>query len=105
MEIDYRQTLDVRELRPQLRSDVEYSLSAYGSEHCYVLEDLASGRFFRIGYAECALISLFDGQTSVGDAIARTAIALGESALSEHEATVVCRWLLDSVLHRPREPG
>ena len=95
---DYRQTLDIRELKPKLRNDVECSLAGYGAEQCYIVEDLSSGRFFRIGFSEYALISLFDGHTTLGDAVSSTATALNDAALTENEATIICKWLMDSGL-------
>ncbi len=97
-ETDYRRTLDIRELTPKLRNDVECSLAGYGTERCYIVEDLSSGRFFRIGFSEYALISLFDGRTTLGDAVSQTATALKDAALTENEATVICKWLMDSGL-------
>ncbi|MEZ6058348.1 MAG: hypothetical protein R3C01_16735 [Planctomycetaceae bacterium] len=67
-------------------------------EPTFVVEDLKTGRFFRVGLAEYTLLSLFDGRQTLGGALAESARFLGGDTLTETEAASMCRWLIEQDL-------
>ncbi len=81
-----------------LRSDLRFTPHFEGGEKCYLIEDPVRSQFFRVGIAEYLLISMFDGKTSVGDALVRLSKIKGDYALTEGEAVSICKWLVDSEL-------
>ena len=85
-------------LRLTLRDDLQFTLQSYGGQTCYVVEDEARGQYFRIGLPEYTFLSLLDGRTTVGEALARSAAALGPQALGESESAAICQWLVDNQL-------
>ncbi|MBW3540118.1 MAG: efflux RND transporter periplasmic adaptor subunit [Planctomycetes bacterium] len=89
---------ELKRYRPALRPELVFTPEEQGSERFYRVEDPGRSRFYRIGLAEYAFISLFDGNTSVGEALALAARTLGEDALSEDEAAAICRWLIENGL-------
>ena len=97
---DFR-TYELRQLRPRLRDDVSFTWQSYGGVECYVVEDESRGTFFRIGRPEHTFLSLLDGRTTIGDAIAQTVSVLGPDAFDEQQAAVICHWLAESKLLAP----
>lgn len=94
---DFR-TAELSNLKLRLRDDLTLTLQNYGGEACYLVEDLVNSRYHRVGVPEYTFVSLLDGRTTVGEALGRTAVALGRDALTEQQAAVVCRWLVESEL-------
>lgn len=90
-------------LRLLLREDLEFRLQQYGGEVCYVIEDPVHAAYFRIGLPEYTFLSLLNGRNTVGEAIARCAVAQGSQAISEQEATSICRWLTSNHLATTHE--
>jgi hypothetical protein len=88
-------TEELAGLRLVLRGDLNFTLQKFGSDTCYVIEDPVHAAFYRIGPVEYAFVSLLTGQNTVNEAIAKTAIALGRDAITEQEASTICRWLTD----------
>jgi putative peptide zinc metalloprotease protein len=91
----------IRELgqaRLTLRGDLIFSPQSFGGLGCYVVEDPLNSKFYRIGAAEYAFISLLDGRTSVADAMQMTASASPGGGLSEQDAAAICKWLVDAEL-------
>jgi len=78
-----------------LRDDLSFSLQKHGDQLCYMIEDEKNSKFYRIGIAEYKFISLLDGATTLAEAIGRTASALGRDAFTEHDAAIICKWLVD----------
>ena len=85
-------------LRLTLRDDLQFTLQSYSGNTCYVVEDEARGQYFRIGLSEYTFLSLLDGRTTVAEALARTAAALGPHALGEAESATICQWLVEHQL-------
>ena len=88
-----------------LREDLTFSLQSHGGQSCYVLEDELHGTFFRIGIPEYTFLSLLDGRTSVEQALARTAVAMGPNAIREQDAASICQWLVEHQLARTLQSG
>ena len=88
-----------------LREDLTFTLQSFGGETCYVLEDEAHGAFFRIGVPEYTFLSLLNGRTSVEQALALTAVALGPDAIREQDAASICKWLIDHQLASTAQSG
>ncbi len=91
----------IRELgqaRLTLRGDLIFAPQSFGGQGCYVVEDPLNSKFYRIGAAEYAFISLLDGRTSVAEAMQMTASASPAGGLSEQDAASVCKWLIDAEL-------
>lgn len=91
-------TEELAGLRLALRGDLNFTLQKFGSDTCYVIEDPVHSAFYRIGPVEYAFVSLLTGQNTVNEAMAKTAIALGRDAITEQEASTICRWLTDQKL-------
>lgn len=86
----------VRELgsmRLALRSDLQVSPRIEGGESYFVIDDPLHGRYYRLGAAEYAFVSLLDGHTTLSDALAKLSTADPRHRLSETEAAGLCRWL------------
>ncbi len=101
---DFR-TVELRQLRPRLRDELSFRLQSYGGVECYVIEDESAGAYYRIGLPEYTFLSLLDGRTTVGEAVAHTASVLRAEAFTEQQAAGICRWLVASKLiatDRPR---
>ncbi len=95
---DRLSTQELAGLRLLLRDDLTFSLQNFGGVPCYVVEDSINATFFRIGLVEYAFISLLNGQMTVSEVLAKTAVAMGRDAITEQEASVICRWLTDNRL-------
>lgn len=72
----------------------------------YRIEDIATGRYYEIGYAEYVFLSLLDGQTSVAEAMSVAARTFRDEALSLEDVTSLIRWAAESELLKsgPRPP-
>ena len=81
-----------------LRRDLIFRPHNFAGLSCYIIEDPLKGKFYRSGLAEYALLSLFDGRTSVADALCLLATSMPHIALSEHDAASICSWLVSSEL-------
>ena len=77
----------------KLHDDLVFTPQKYGDQTYYHVESPSRSKFYRIGLREYAFISLLDGQTSIAGALGITARALGDTALTEQEATSICTWL------------
>ncbi len=89
---------EIRSLKLKLRSDLKFSPHIEAGEECYLVEDSQRSRYFRIGIAEYFLVSMFDGKTTVGEAMVRLAQTECARTLDETQVTAVCKWLIDSEL-------
>lgn len=81
-----------------LRGELVFRPHHFGGRSCYIIEDPATDKFYRAGLAEYAVISLFDGQTSVATALHLVASSQPQLAMSEQDAAAVCNWLVNSGL-------
>ncbi|MEM9409524.1 MAG: efflux RND transporter periplasmic adaptor subunit [Planctomycetota bacterium] len=89
---------EILQLRPKLRRDLEFYAREYGVEIGYVVEDRRYQTFHQIGKFEFEFVSLFDGKTSILNAMYRTAKRFGDEAFSESEAVALVKWLFDNQL-------
>ena len=92
---------NIRELgrtKLTLRPDLIFSPGSFGGDNCYTVEDPVNSSFYRVGIAEYRFISLLDGDSTVGHVLALLARTYPDTALTEGEAAVVCRWLVESEL-------
>jgi putative peptide zinc metalloprotease protein len=85
-------------LRLKLRDHLVFSPEEFSGQSCYLVEDRLTSRFYRIGADEYALVSLFDGRTTVAEALAATSQALGRDAFTEVEAAAICQWFVEMEL-------
>ena len=84
---------EIGSMRLALRSDLRVSPRIEGGESYFVIDDPLHGRYYRLGAAEYAFVSLLDGQTTLREALAKLSCAAPRHQLSEHEAAGLCRWL------------
>ena len=89
---------EISSLKLKLRSDLKFSPHIEAGEECYLVEDSQRSRYFRIGIAEYFLVSMFDGKTTVGEAMVRLAQTECTRTLDQTQVTAVCKWLIDSEL-------
>ncbi|QDT13087.1 HlyD family efflux transporter periplasmic adaptor subunit [Planctomycetes bacterium K23_9] len=87
---------EIMAMMPRVRDNISVSVQTYAGETCYVIEDKISSKFYRLGLAEYTFVSLLDGDTTIAEAMGRTASVCGADALSERETGTLCKWLLDS---------
>ena len=91
-------TIEIMATTPRLRDDLSISRQSYRGQHCFVIDDPASGQFFRVGHAEYTFLSLLDGRTTVAESLAVVAGRHGRSAMNEQDAASLCGWLVESEL-------
>ena len=94
---DHR-TRDLNATVLSLRKGLVFAPRKIGGQSCYLLEDPVNSKYYSIGLAEYFFLSCLDGATSVGEALSLVARTHPSDALTESEAAVVCRWLLESDL-------
>ena len=97
---DYR-VHDLLRLRPALRGDLVFTPCGGGIPY-YRVEDPLRGKFYRVGLAEYALISLLDGRRTLEEVLRETAAVLNEEAFTTMETAAVVRWLHDAQLLETR---
>ena len=90
-------------LRLTLREELKFAPQTAGNDVFYVIEDPVNSKFHRVGLAEYAFVSLLDGKTSVADALRLAAKASPDYAMTEQQAAVVCKWLVQSRLAYAQE--
>lgn len=84
--------------RLRLRAGLRHQFQPSVVPPSYLIEDPASGHFYRVGVAEYTFLSLLDGERTVAEALAEAAGRLGAAALDEQDAAAICRWLCDTQL-------
>jgi putative peptide zinc metalloprotease protein len=95
---DSFQVRDAATAKLKLRTDLIFTPQQSGGRPFYLIEDPLRSKFFRLGVAEYALVSLFDGRTTIVEALRRSAAQLGPQAFTECEALAISRWLVESQL-------
>ena len=85
-------------IRLSLREELSFRVERFGGGPCYMVEDPARSRFFRLGLPEYTFLSLLDGRTTISEAVAGTASQTGIEAFTEMQAAAFCRWLVDNEL-------
>ncbi len=91
-------TVEISNVAPVLRNDLNFTLQKHGEQTCYLIEDEKNSRFYRIGIPEYTFISLLDGTSTIRDAMTHTSALLGNDAFTEADAATICKWLIDSQL-------
>jgi len=84
--------------KPKLRTDLVFTPQEFGGRPGYLIEDPLRTKFFRLGAPEYTLVSVFDGRTTISEAVQLTAAPLGPRAFTEPEALAIGRWLVESQL-------
>jgi putative peptide zinc metalloprotease protein len=95
-------TFELGEARLSLRDDLRFSAQRGQHSLTFLIEDQATGDFYRIGEAEYTFVSLLDGKTTLASALATTCSLLGAKAFDEQDAAQICKWLVDSGLAATR---
>jgi putative peptide zinc metalloprotease protein len=90
--------LEATRTRLKLRDDLVFTPQLDDAKPGCVVEDPVKSKYYRVGLAEYTFLSMFDGGTTVEEALALTARALPESSLSAQDATALCRWLVETEL-------
>ena len=80
------------------KSSLRFSMRESGTDIWYIVEDEATGSFFRIGLPQYTFLSLLDGRRTVNSALMRTASLLRQHALDENEIANICKWAIESGL-------
>jgi putative peptide zinc metalloprotease protein len=75
----------VRDLRPRLRSHAQIHRHQYRGEIQYVLQELATERFFKFSPAVYSVIGLMDGSRTVEDLWQEACSRLGDEAPTQDE--------------------
>ena len=96
--IAHHSTVELANCRLRLRADLSFHLQEYQGTPCYLVEDEFNSAFYRVGMSEYHLISLFDGTTTVSQAVSKSASQLGDQAISEQDSITICKWLIDTGL-------
>ena len=89
---------DLSVSRPRLRRDLRFTFQDSRGRPSYILEDLTHRRYFQIGLAEYQFLRAMDGRRTAAELLARNARDIGDRALSESEASVILRWLVEQRL-------
>jgi len=93
----------VENTRLKLRDELVFSPRTLDADPHYVVEDPLNSKFFRLGIAEYAFVSLLDGGTSIAQAMSLLSTHAPEHALNEQRAFSLAKWLVDAGLARPAD--
>ncbi len=85
---------------PVLRRELVFRLQTFCGKQCYVVEDPASARFFRIGLVEYAFISRLDGRRTIGEVLRDTIQSRADCVFTPSDALAICQWVVRSGLTR-----
>lgn len=101
--------IDLAHEKPRLLADVSVWPAWENGERVYRICHEPTGRYYRLGYREYALISLFDGRHTVASACGLVAAHLGREAISSDDSKSIVLWLfrngLISLDHSERLPS
>lgn len=95
----------VANLRPRLRASVNVTRQHFRGQRWHVLEDPASGQFYRLSDAGYDIVGRLDGRTTVDDAWRASAENLGDDSLTQGETIGLLGQLSMSNLLRADVPG
>lgn len=90
-------------MKLQLADDVLVWPVRERGEMVYRVEVPRRHKFFRLGYREYFLLSLFDGETTLPQACSITTAKLGRDAPTMDEANTIVRWFIDNEVVRDSE--
>lgn len=82
----------------RLNDELIFRPQKYGQDTFIHIEIPSAARFFRVGFAEYAFLSQFNGNTTFAAALAVVAQSQGADALSEQQAREIVSWLLENGL-------
>ncbi|MFV2067725.1 MAG: HlyD family efflux transporter periplasmic adaptor subunit [Pirellulales bacterium] len=93
---------DLGQTRLSLRRDLRCVPRIERGRPYYVLEDGIHSKYYRIGVREYAFLLALDGERTVQEAICEAARAMPHGAVSQQQATAICKWLVDHQLVHTR---
>lgn len=88
---------EITSIVPTLRPDLHFTIQEAEAEG-YVIEDALRRKFYRIGRAEYVFFTELDGKTTLGEAIDRANVFLGEDIFNEENGGVTLQWLMQNQL-------
>lgn len=91
-------TEEISRLKPRFRSELTVTFDDTNEDLTVVVEDPASGSFFRLGYAEYAFASMLHGSHTIAEVVSQSTSALDHHALDETQAASLAKWLIDNNL-------
>ena len=94
-------TRELMQTQLQLRDELFLRPESCRESSGFCIEHPSAGQFFQVGADEYALLSLLDGETTLGEAVSLTSRRLGPNALDEHQAVRLAEWLIESDLVEP----
>ena len=86
---------DFGSTRLALREDLIITPQPSQVDPHYIIEDPVNLKFYRLGHVEYTLVSLFDGQNSVQQALSQLSTALPNHRLNELSTAGLCQWLVE----------
>ena len=92
------QTFEFGQARLKTRSGLRFTMRQTAGDRWYIVEDEATGKFYRIGVPQYMFLSMLNGERTVNAALMRTASLLKKNALDEHEIAGICKWAIESGL-------
>ena len=91
-----RLTNDLGQSCLKLNGELVVTPQSYKDGFRFHIEIPSAAKFFRLGFAEYVLVSLFDGRTSFSHAFALASQKLGEDSLSEQQAKQTVYWMIEN---------
>jgi len=92
------ETFEFGQARLKLKESLRFTLRSIGDSTSYLLEDEATGRFFRLGLPQYTFLTMLDGRRTVSTAMMMCATLLREEAIGESETASLCKWAIESGL-------
>lgn len=92
------QTFEFGQARLMTRSGLRFTMRETAGDKWYIVEDEATGKFYRIGVPQYMFLSMLNGERTVNSALMRTASLLKKDALDEQEVANICKWAIESGL-------
>ncbi|NND98783.1 MAG: HlyD family efflux transporter periplasmic adaptor subunit [Pirellulaceae bacterium] len=91
-------TFELGESKLAIRDNLRFSAQRGRHGKTYLIEDEATGDFYRVGEGEYTFLSLLDGNTTLASALATTCSVVGSRAFNDQDAAQLCKWLVDTGL-------
>ena len=92
------QTFEFGQARLKTRGGLRFTMRETAGSKWYIVEDEATGKFYRIGVPQYMFLSMLNGERTVNAALMRTASMLKKNALDEQEIAGICKWAIESGL-------
>lgn len=85
----------------KIKDSLTFSVLKELSGHQYIIEDIYSEKYYRIGEKEYNFIIQLDGETTLGNALVNANLKYVADPLTEEQATEIITWLLkENLLER-----